>query len=75
MNRPYVLSLQMMLPQQQTIFSIATETQFADYALQIFRFQAEHCAVYKSYLSNLKIDPQQVKTLEAIPFLPIEFFK
>ncbi|RYE22343.1 MAG: acyl transferase [Sphingobacteriaceae bacterium] len=64
----------MILP-QQTIFSIATEAQFTDYALQIFRFQAENCAVYKSYLSNLKTDPKKVETLETIPFLPIEFFK
>ncbi|RYE28344.1 MAG: acyl transferase [Sphingobacteriaceae bacterium] len=65
----------MNLPQQQTIFSIANEVQFLENALQVFRFQAENCAVYKSYLGFLKIDPQQINTLEAIPFLPIEFFK
>ncbi len=63
------------MPQQNAIFSIANEATFLENALQIFRFQAEHCAVYKSYLSYLKINPQQLKTLEEIPFLPIEFFK
>ena len=65
----------MILPQQQTIFSIVNEAQFLENALQVFRFQAENCAVYKTYLSYLKINPQEIKTLEEIPFLPIEFFK
>lgn len=65
----------MILPQQNTIFSITNEAQFLENALQIFRFQAENCEVYKRYLSYLNIDPQEIKTLEEIPFLPIEFFK
>ena len=65
----------MILPPQNAIFSITNEAQFLQNALQIFRFQAEHCAVYKTYLSYLKINLQEIKTLEEIPFLPIEFFK
>ncbi|MGI4805155.1 MAG: hypothetical protein ACRYFL_10315, partial [Janthinobacterium lividum] len=65
----------MNLPQQQTIFSIVNEVQFLENALQIFWFQADNCAVYKTYLSHLKIDPSEIKSLEAIPFLPIEFFR
>ncbi len=65
----------MILPQQNAIFSIANEAQFLENALQIFRFQAENCKVYRSYLSHLKINPQELKTLEEIPFLPIDFFK
>lgn len=65
----------MILPQQHTIFSIANEAQFLENALQIFRFQAKNCKVYKTYLSYLNIDSEQIKTLEEIPFLPIEFFK
>ena len=65
----------MILPQQNAIFSIANETEFLENSLQVFRFQAENCAVYKTYLSYLKINPQEIKTLEEIPFLPIEFFK
>ncbi len=65
----------MILPQQHTIFSIANEVQFLENALQIFQFQAKNCAFYKTYLSYLNIVPQEIKTLEAIPFLPIEFFK
>jgi phenylacetate-coenzyme A ligase PaaK-like adenylate-forming protein len=65
----------MILPQQHTIFSIANEAQFLENALQIFHFQAENCSVYKTYLSYLNIHPREIKTLKAIPFLPIEFFK
>ncbi|MEX8547536.1 MAG: acyl transferase [Mucilaginibacter sp.] len=65
----------MILPQQNAIFSIANEADFLETALHVFRFQAENCAVYKTYLSHLKTNPQEIKTLEEIPFLPIEFFK
>lgn len=48
---------------------------FLKTALAIFRFQAQHCAIYKKYLAALKIDIGAVQSLEAIPFLPIQFFK
>ena len=44
-------------------------------ALEIFRFQAEHNLVYQQYLQCLHIQIDSVKTIEQIPFLPIEFFK
>ncbi|MDB5011427.1 MAG: acyl transferase [Mucilaginibacter sp.] len=44
-------------------------------ALQIFQHQAQHCTVYKEFIAGLKINPANVKTIEQIPFLPIEFFK
>jgi hypothetical protein len=48
---------------------------FDDLALEIFRFQAEHNLVYKKYLQHLYIQTDTIKTIEQIPFLPIEFFK
>ncbi|WP_242918538.1 acyl transferase [Pontibacter liquoris] len=48
---------------------------FAAKALELFRYQAAHNLLYQSYLSFRKIKPEQVLTLEQIPFLPIEFFK
>ncbi|MBR5333433.1 MAG: acyltransferase [Alistipes sp.] len=56
------------------IVTIASEEVFAA-ALEVFHFQAEHCAPYKQYIELLGIDPQEVKSLEQIPFLPIELFK
>lgn len=48
---------------------------FTETALELFRYQAQHNPVYLAYLRHLGIDSQQVHQLEAIPFLPIEFFK
>jgi phenylacetate-coenzyme A ligase PaaK-like adenylate-forming protein len=62
-------------PDKQQIFSISNEQQFADAALEVFRYQAENCAVYHEFITNLKIDPVSVKNIADIPFLPISFFK
>lgn len=46
-----------------------------DIALRLFRFQAEHNPIYGNYIRHLGINTSEVSTLEAIPFLPISFFK
>lgn len=51
------------------------QTNFEEFALRLFYFQAEHNLVYKSYLAALSIDKREVRKLAEIPFLPIEFFK
>ena len=61
--------------EKQQVFSIADEQQFNQIALQIFRRQAENCAVYRDFIKGLRIDPAEVSAVERIPFLPIEFFK
>lgn len=43
--------------------------------MKVFRFQHEHNRVYREFCDLLGTDPQQVKTLDRIPFLPISFFK
>lgn len=65
----------MIKPDKQQVFSISNEEQFNDAALQLFRFQAQNCAVYREFITNLKIDVPAIKSIEAIPFLPISFFK
>lgn len=60
---------------EHKILKIKNFKQFQELALDIFHFQAEKCDIYKSYLKNLKINPQKIKTFSQIPFLPIEFFK
>ncbi len=57
------------------LFSIDTEARFNETALSIFKHQAANCAVYKSYIENLRITPSAVNTVSEIPFLPIGFFK
>jgi phenylacetate-coenzyme A ligase PaaK-like adenylate-forming protein len=65
----------MQKPQQQQVFTIESEQQFTDIALQVFHYQAQHCAVYKQFISGLNMDVTGVTELTDIPFLPIEFFK
>lgn len=57
------------------LFSIQSESAFQDIALEIFKLQAKECEVYNQYLHFLKVQPDQIKSISKIPFLPIEFFK
>ena len=65
----------MIAPDKQQVFSISNEQQFAECALQVFRFQAQNCTVYREFITNLKVDTTSVDSIEKIPFLPISFFK
>jgi phenylacetate-coenzyme A ligase PaaK-like adenylate-forming protein len=44
-------------------------------ALTLFKIQAEQNSVYRDYLKQLGVNSFSINTLEAIPFLPISFFK
>ncbi|WP_066311344.1 acyl transferase [Flavobacterium sp. TAB 87] len=57
------------------IFTISNQKQFEKTALKVFRHQREHNLVYREFCDLLKINPQEVKSLTSIPFLPIQFFK
>lgn len=57
------------------IFAIDSPDEFNDCCMEIFRFQAEKCAVYRDYLSFLGTETASVRHFSAIPFLPIELFK
>jgi phenylacetate-coenzyme A ligase PaaK-like adenylate-forming protein len=63
----------MYFPQQ--VFSISTQQQFTDVALQAFRHQAQHCDVYRRFIEGLRVDISSVDSIGKIPFLPISFFK
>ena len=58
-----------------TIFNIHKINTFNEIALEIFAFQAVNCSVYNKFLSLLNVDIHKVKTINQIPFLPIQFFK
>ena len=60
---------------QQEVFSISSNAEFNTVALRIFRHQAAYCQVYREFIAGLKIDASQVKSIDDMPFLPIEFFK
>lgn len=57
------------------IFTIANPKQFEKMALKVFRHQHENNAVYREFCDLLNVEKTEVKSLEAIPFLPIQFFK
>lgn len=60
--------------QEQFIKNINGEN-FDNIALEVFRFQYEHCAIYKQYVDALKVKVDNVLDITQIPFLPISFFK
>ena len=59
----------------QDIFTISSQKQFEKIALKVFRFQYGNNLVYQEFCDFLNTDVQKVKSLEQIPFLPIQFFK
>lgn len=59
----------------EDIFSIATADDFAEKSMQVFRYQYYNNQVYRKFSDLLRRNPENVKSPEQIPFLPIEFFK
>lgn len=57
------------------IFHIASKKEFEKNALKVFRYQYDNNLVYQQFCNYLKKDKLNVKQIEAIPFLPIQFFK
>jgi len=60
---------------QTDIFAISGQKQFEKIALKVFRHQYQQNKVYREFCDYLNTDPQLVKSLQKIPFLPISFFK
>jgi phenylacetate-coenzyme A ligase PaaK-like adenylate-forming protein len=58
----------------QHVFSIQS-ADFIKTALSLFCFQFETNSLYREFAAQLNRTPDNVKRLEDIPFLPIEFFK
>ncbi len=60
---------------EELVFNIQSDKDFEVAALAVFQFQSLHNEVYKKYINILGIKPENVKTINEIPFLPIDFFK
>jgi phenylacetate-coenzyme A ligase PaaK-like adenylate-forming protein len=60
---------------QTDIFSISSHKQFEKTALKVFRFQYENNKVYREFCDHLNVVVADVKSIQQIPFLPIQFFK
>ncbi len=57
------------------IFNIKTENKFHALTLEMFQFQFENNKIYRSFCDLLYKHPSDIKTIQDIPFLPIQFFK
>lgn len=59
----------------ERIFSISSDQEFEQLALEVFKFQFENNPVYRSFCDLLYIHPSDIQNVKDIPFLPIQFFK
>jgi hypothetical protein len=57
------------------IFQIRGQKEFDKAALKVFRYQHANNKVYRQFCDLLNTDITTVKTVDSIPFLPIQFFK
>lgn len=57
------------------VFCIHNAEDFQETALEVFRYQYLHNAVYRQWVDLLSIDPSHVQKTDDIPALPIECFK
>lgn len=60
---------------QNNIFNIQTPKDFQQVALAVFKHQFKNNKVYRSFCDLLNVHPSDVRNVEKIPFLPIQFFK
>ncbi|MBK8444777.1 MAG: acyl transferase [Sphingobacteriales bacterium] len=60
---------------RQKLLNIASEHDFANLALEVFRHQAQHCEVYAQYLQYLHTKVHKISNISQIPCLPVELFK
>ncbi|HEY9561309.1 MAG TPA: acyl transferase [Anseongella sp.] len=58
-----------------SIFKISDREEFRRKTLEVFRYQAGANPTYREFVRLLGIDPEKIHEPEAIPFLPISFFK
>ncbi|MDO4224955.1 MAG: acyl transferase [Bergeyella zoohelcum] len=59
----------------QDIFNIKTEADFLSKSLEVFHYQYHNVEVYRKFVDYLGTDIGNVKSIEQIPFLPIEMYK
>ena len=60
---------------RENIFKIKNESEFENFALQIFHHQLEFNPVYCEFVSLQHVLINNIKSVNEIPFLPISFFK
>jgi hypothetical protein len=57
------------------IFETLTANKFKELTLRIFHYQSVNNVVYADFIKKLGINSAEVKSIDQIPYLPIQFFK
>ena len=57
------------------IFNISDDLDFKKHCLKIFNFQYNNNVVYREFCNLIYKNPEKIKEVNEIPFLPISFFK
>jgi len=60
---------------KRTFFSNHSQAEFTELSLGVFNYQYKNIKVYRDFIDALGVKTRAVKSLEDIPFMPIEFFK
>jgi phenylacetate-coenzyme A ligase PaaK-like adenylate-forming protein len=60
---------------QDQLFSIKNKNDFEHLVLEVFGYQSEFNKTYSDFLKGLHVDPEKVRNINDIPFLPVEFFR
>ncbi len=60
---------------EDKIVNIKSKEEFTQICIEAFNYQYLNVPIYMDYCKELKISPTKIKTLNDIPFLPIDFFK
>jgi phenylacetate-coenzyme A ligase PaaK-like adenylate-forming protein len=69
------ISGQMKSDLQKRVFNIHNENDFLETVLKVFNYQYDNNEVYQAFIKALGKSSDSIKTIETIPFLPIEFFR
>lgn len=59
----------------EDIISIQTKKDFHRVAMKVYRFQYDNNKVYNEFCNLVHKTPNEVRSFDQVPFLPIEFFK
>jgi len=59
----------------EDIISIQTRKEFHKIAMKVYRYQYENNPVYREFCNLIRKTPIEVRSLDQVPYLPIEFFK
>lgn len=73
---PKIVEKVMQLSEMQGIDLLeACKTDFERFALDVYRYQYQENLLYRSYNDALRVNPDHIRSMLQIPFLPISFFK